>query len=594
MIRKRERWSSRGSWLVALATYALLAWALGGVLVAWCDPAFAAKGAAVGAPALVALNAVPAALAVLLLLGLTRRAALSLWLALLLLYALYTANALKLDALETPLLPADFVLLAHVGDGSLLARYLTLLQALAIVAALAASVLLYACEPAWRSVRGARRLLLTGASAGLCASLLLELRPWSDVYAATVPEDFKTWSPAESALHSGLPTTLLRYAWSTAFVLPPPDLERARELIDRHPAPPPAGVPAPPEELPDIVVVQSESFFDAARLRGVEPAQVLPEYRRLAAAARHGDLWVPAYGGGTIRTEFEVLTGIAMRYFPDVEYPYLRLTAAPLPSLVRVLAAHGYQTVAVHPNARTFWNRASAFAHLGFAAFDDEQQFGQAERFGYYISDRALTDHVLARLETVRAPAFVFAISMEGHGPYDGYPVDDPQRIAARPVPPVLSPGRAERLRGYLAHLDNADRELGRLAEALRRRPRRTLLLFYGDHLPSMPRVFNEAGFDDGADGVRQPVPWLLLDTAQAQPAAAPQSAASFYLPALLLEAAGIDDGGYFALLGRVRGDDQPSSGWTPLEDEGLRAIMLLRQRGEFAPFFAGVASTAR
>ena len=589
MIREPERSSPAGRWLM-LVVYALLAWGLGAAVVAGCDPAFAAERTAASAPALVVLNALPVVLVALLLLGLTRRAVLSLWLTLLLLYVLYAINALKLDALETPLLPADFVLLGHLGDGgALLARYLPGVALLLGLGALVLTVLLYAYEPPRRSLCGARRVFLTGALGALCASLLLELGPWSEVYAAAAPEDFSTWSPAESALRSGLPTTLLRYTWSTTFVLPPPDLTRARQLIEGYPAAPPA-TDAAAAERPDIVVVQSESFFDAARLRGVEPEQVVPEFRRLAEQARHGDLWVPAYGGGTIRTEFEVLTGIAMRYFPDVEYPYLRLTSKSLPSLPRVLAAHGYQTVAAHPNTRTFWNRASAFAQLGFAAFDDEQQFREAERFGYYISDRALTDHVLARLDAASVPAFVFAISMEAHGPYDGYPVDDPQQIAARPVPAGLSPGRAERLRGYLAHLDNADRELGRLAEALRQRPRRTLLLFYGDHLPSMPRVFNEAGFRDGAAGVQQPVPWLLLDTAQAQPAAAPESTAAFYLPALLLAAAGIDDRGYFALLDRVRRDDQPRSGWTPYQDEGLRAVMLLRERREFAPFLAALS----
>src|SRR4029079_14919915 len=118
---------------------------------------------------------------------------------------------------------------------------------------------------------------------------------------------------------------------------------------------------------------------------GLEPDQVLPEFRRVAAMSRHGDLWVPTYGGGTIRTEFEVLTGIAMRYFPEVEYPYFRLTATALPSLPSVLAAHGYRTVAMHPHEREFWNRASALSHLGFDEFDAGEQFGDAPLSGWYV-----------------------------------------------------------------------------------------------------------------------------------------------------------------------------------------------------------------
>ena len=76
------------------------------------------------------------------------------------------------------------------------------------------------------------------------------------------------------------------------------------------------------------------------------------------------------------------------------------------------------------------------------------------------------------------------------------------------------------------------------------------------------------------------PVPWLLLDTAAADPGP-PLATASFYLPALLLDRAGIDDGGYFRLLETVRRGDHPGRDWIPAEDEGLRAIMQLRQRGE-------------
>jgi hypothetical protein len=291
---------------------------------------------------------------------------------------------------------------------------------------------------------------------------------------------------------------------------------------------------------------------------------------------------VPTYGGGTIRTEFEVLTGIAMRYFPETQYPYFRLTASAVPSLASVLAAQGYRTLAVHPHEREFWNRAAAFSRLGFSGFDAIEQFGDAPHVGWYISDEALVDHILRALDDTRGPQFVFAISMENHGPYEGYPNADPAGIAAQPVPAGVEGDGADRLRGYLYHLASADHSLGRLADALRNRPRRTLLLFYGDHLPALPLLYAGAGFDDGAAAPSQPVPWLLLDTAHPrETGTAGESTASFYLPALLLAQAGIDDHGYFEALESARGLDRPQRSWTPAEDDALRAVMQLRQRGE-------------
>jgi phosphoglycerol transferase MdoB-like AlkP superfamily enzyme len=581
LIRTLPRESPRIGLPRALVAYLSIAILCTAALVAWQDPAFADAGSVLADLPGFATNLVPPVLVATLLLVATRRALLSLGLTLLLLYLLYAANAMKLDLLDTPVLPADFVLLGHLGDGGgMLLRYVPRSAIIGLLLALACTVTLARWERPWWRLRGGRRAFVFVPLLALGATLLLGTQPWPHVYAADV-DDYQQWSPAESARHGGLLTTLLRFSWDTTFVLPEPDRALAGRFMQGH-APAPRAVGPAEDERPDIVIVQSESFFDPARLRGLGPEQVLPEFRRVAATSRHGDLWVPTYGGGTIRTEFEVLTGIAMRYFPETQYPYFRLTASAVPSLASVLAAQGYRTLAVHPHEREFWNRAAAFSRLGFSGFDAIEQFGDAPHVGWYISDEALVDHILRALDDTRGPQFVFAISMENHGPYEGYPNADPAGIAAQPVPAGVEGDGADRLRGYLYHLASADHSLGRLADALRNRPRRTLLLFYGDHLPALPLLYAGAGFDDGAAAPSQPVPWLLLDTAHPrETGTAGESTASFYLPALLLAQAGIDDHGYFEALESARGLDRPQRSWTPAEDDALRAVMQLRQRGE-------------
>ncbi|RYD16010.1 MAG: LTA synthase family protein [Lysobacteraceae bacterium] len=576
---------SPGALAAALAAYASLVGLSCTAMVAWLDPACAlpARTAATAAldPALLLANALPPVLTCLVLLALTRRPLLSAVLVLLLLYVLYVANAAKLAHLDTPLLPADFVLLAHLGDGgALIARYMPRRVQMILVASVGAVALIALRERPWRPLRGLARGLLLATSLLLAGTLLLDAPPWASVRAKE-GDDFLVWSPSTSARRIGLPATLVRRARDLKLALPEPDRAEARALLDRYPGVAHAAEPRapPPGGWPDIIVLQSESFFDAARLRGLESNQVLPAFGRLAARSRHGNLWVPTYGGGTIRTEFEVLTGLAMRYFPDVQYPYFRLTTRPIASLARVLGARGYRTLAIHPHQRDFWNRAAAFANLGFEAFQGVEHFGGAARVGYYVADEALVDHVLGELERARQPQFLFAISMENHGPYHDYPNADPARLAAQPLPPGLDADAARDLQGYLHHLENADRALGRLADALSRRPRRSLLLFYGDHLPALPDVYAQAGFDDAQVPGEQPAPWLLYDTADRT--ASQVDTASFYLPSLLLERAGIADGGFFDVLDRLRRADAPARRWTPVDDDGLRALSLMRQRGE-------------
>jgi hypothetical protein len=71
--------------------------------------------------------------------------------------------------------------------------------------------------------------------------------------------------------------------------------------------------------------VQSESLFDPGRLAGMH-YEAMPRLRDAMARAWSGNLYVPTFAGGTIRTEFEVLTGLPLAAFPGVRYPYLQLT----------------------------------------------------------------------------------------------------------------------------------------------------------------------------------------------------------------------------------------------------------------------------
>jgi phosphoglycerol transferase MdoB-like AlkP superfamily enzyme len=334
--------------------------------------------------------------------------------------------------------------------------------------------------------------------------------------------------------------------------------------------------------------VQSESLFDAAKLAGAEGQVYLPNYHRLVAQGRSGELRVPTYGGGTIRTEFEVLTGLRLDAFPRVRYPYLELTRHQMPGLVRVLTQHGYKTTAIHPNSGAFWNRASTFKSMGFNRFIDSRDFPPTAYGPWFVTDAALTDRILEELSEDGPPQFILAISLQNHGPYMTHAAVDPRLAAAMPLPPGLSgPGRNE-LRNYLVLAQNADRQLARLAEAVSRRTRPTLLLFYGDHLPALSAAFGEVGFADGRTPAEQTVPWLLLDN-RADAVHRREDLAAWQLPGLLLSTAGMEGGRYFAILEAFR---RRGCAGTPDSNDGLRqgltAVTQMEYHGALDDFSAG------
>jgi len=498
-------------------------------------------------------NALPGLLLAGVLLAWSRRAWLSFGLAFTLEGLVYGVNRLKVANLGTPLLPDDFRMIGQLRKGGMhvLAGYLphSPWPYLALLAALALVVLAWRFEPPLLPRRsGGKRLVAGGVLAAAFISMLVGLSAWGKIYNARVLW-LEPWSARVTTNHSGLISSLMLFHMQYGGAHRKPDRTAAEHLIAQST---PALLqamqqPAPSGELPDIVVVQSESFFDPAIMRGYEHSNFAPNLRRLAAHGTSGKLHVPTFGGGTIRTEFEVLTGLSLRYFDNLQFPYLQMSHKSLPSLVRTLEAHGYSTIALHGNDPAFWNRTTAFKAIGFDHFVSQSSFpANAPNDGKYMADSAMTDEIMAQLKDSGPPQFIFAISIEAHGPYDVEPAHVAERDAI-PVPNGIEGRDKLELQTYLYHLKHADAELGRLVKLLAQRERPSVVLFYGDHLPALSNSYHVTGFVDGGDMLSQAGVWLLVDPKH--PTKPTQvDTASWLLPGKLLAHVGIHDDPYFAL----------------------------------------------
>ncbi|MDE2280147.1 MAG: LTA synthase family protein [Xanthomonadaceae bacterium] len=552
-------------------------------------------------------NAWPGLLLAGLLLAMTRRLLLSFGLAYLLQALIYAVNRLKVANLGTPLLPADFRMVGQLrkGGAHLLAGYLphSPWPYLALLAAVLILVAMWRLEPPLFARRtGGKRLAASGALLLLLGSLLGGWSGWARIYNGHVLW-LEPWSAASTRQHAGLVSELTMFRLQYAQNKPKPDRAAAEQLIRQSAGPLRQSLATPnAATLPDIVVVQSESFFDPSIMKGYANADLTPNLRRLARHGTSGALHVPTFGGGTIRTEFEMLTGLSLRYFDDMQFPYLQMGHKQVPSLVHVLDAHGYATVAVHGNDPSFWNRSSAFKALGFQRFVSQADFPRdAPNDGKYMADSAMTDEILRQLKDSGPPQFIFAISIEAHGPYDVPPKDTAARDAIA-VPAGIEGKDKLELQNYLYHMQHADQQLGRLAAALARRQRPTLLLFYGDHLPALTNVYRTDGFVDGGGMLAQPGTWLLLDPrGNDQPVH--EDTAAWLMPGQLLAAAGIHDSAYFALTDdvgpRLAALTRAPGAALPYEDDAIRrldrsmaSIEQLRMNGKLQPLLAKVLDT--
>ncbi len=252
------------------------------------------------------------------------------------------------------------------------------------------------------------------------------------------------------------------------------------------------------DETPDLVVVQSESFFDPRPWYAGIRRDVLAAFDRCRAkSCQFGPLTVPAFGANTVRSEFAFLSGQPESALGVHRFnPYRRFVDGQIDMLLSVLKAKGYYTACIHPYPASFYTRDKVYPAMGFDEFFDIQSFTDATRFGPYVSDEAVAQQVLEVLKKKTGqPCFVFAITMENHGPLH---LETPKPEDVSALYDQVPPEGYEDLTVYLRHLRNADRMVATLSEGLSKHPRPARLCWYGDHVPILDAVYRSHGVPDG------------------------------------------------------------------------------------------------
>ncbi|MEZ5536429.1 MAG: LTA synthase family protein [Thiolinea sp.] len=249
----------------------------------------------------------------------------------------------------------------------------------------------------------------------------------------------------------------------------------------------------------NIIVIQSESFFDARRLYPQINPATLAHYDQIRAKSLNsGTLAVPSWGANTLRPEFAFLSGIDNNQLGYYRFnPYQYLQNAPTPTLAAYLKQQGYYCIAIHPNSSAFFKRDKVFPLFGFDEFIDIDAFDPNDTSGPYIGDQAVQQKITEIMMRYQGekPLFIFAITMENHGPLH---LESVSAQEAKRYYQSAPPEQHNDLSVYLRHLMNADRMLKDLTDHLQTQQQDTLLCFYGDHVPSMPQIYNELEFSDG------------------------------------------------------------------------------------------------
>lgn len=240
---------------------------------------------------------------------------------------------------------------------------------------------------------------------------------------------------------------------------------------------------------PNVVIVQLESFFDVNRLKDVTFSEnPIPNFTSLMKSCSSGFFNVPVIGAGTVNTEFEVLTGMSIDDFGAGEYPYKTiLKTTTCETLAYNLMKNGYSTHAIHNHVGGFYSRNKIYCNMGFNTFTSLEYMWPEEFTAMnWAKDMVLTGEIKKALDSTENQDFVYAVSVQGHGSYPSDPETDYERHVTVSSSVIEDEAYLNQISYYANQLYEMDQFVGELVKMLEESGEDTILVMYGDHLPSL------------------------------------------------------------------------------------------------------------
>lgn len=313
-------------------------------------------------------------------------------------------------------------------------------------------------------------------------------------------------------------------------------------------------------DFPNLIVIMNESFSDLRVLGDIETDQeYLPYFYSLTEDTIYGNLYVSPFGGSTVYSEFEFLTGNSMIHIPSGMIPYTSyIHGEKTPSLAWTLKEQEtpYYTIALHPYDKSGYNRVVVYNSFGFDEFITVDDFSDYEIDRKYISDQDDYEKVIEIFEEKKEgqPLFIFNITMQNHGGYGENIYDMNEKVHATDYQ-----GGTD-LDEYLSCIKESDTALKYLIDYFDAVEEPTIILMFGDHQPNLSTAFYDYIYDGNADDLTEEemrqehiVPFVMWSNVQDFGGEYVEAISTNYLSSLLLNQTGAEQTAYQKFLNELR-----------------------------------------
>ena len=322
------------------------------------------------------------------------------------------------------------------------------------------------------------------------------------------------------------------------------------------------------EKKPNVIVIMSESFADFRRVESLSlETDAYDVFDEIAAQSHKLNVAVPTFASYTVRTEFELMYGLPVRSLQDTITPQREINVKTPSSMISSFNGMGYETAYVHPFVETFYGRDTIYSTYGWDQMIFRDQFTvPVQEYGNgYVSDETVTDQILKLVRDSNDPMYIHATTMQNHQPYDWIE-------------------NQSELNVYLEGVRTSSIALQRLIRELKEMDEPTILLFLGDHFPSMRKegnIYDQAGINSENCDVLYEQPALIWSNFALNEAAMPQKTISvFYMTPLMQRLSGLPvDPFYATVLKQMETDPVYTSIFRAPEDRNQTLDLLTYDR---------------
>lgn len=307
---------------------------------------------------------------------------------------------------------------------------------------------------------------------------------------------------------------------------------------------------------PNVIVIMNESWWNTDNIvtdNITFSKDPMEPYKRLADECVTGYLTSNVYGGGTISSEAEFLTGINTKYYVTSSTIYEETLDKKLPSLVDYFNELNYETVAIHPYYGDFYSRDQVYETMGFdeAIFDEDMK--NREIYSRYISDESLVKEIIDEYEERDGEnKFIWSVSVGNHRRTLAYYLDNVEDYEY-PISVDLNGAELEEeeidtLVNYVNGIYLAGEAYEQLIEYFSNKKEPVIVVMYGDHIPGFSvDTLSLMGIEEDSESIDMfkrmySVPVVMWSNFDLVSEPDFDGENIYYLPQMLIESAGLPD----------------------------------------------------